>query len=87
MKQKFFINVLSLILFCIVFISFVWPKISTVLEGREKQAVLKEKMTTLNEKTAAIESLNRELENNIGNQELVLKYIPAVRGDEFLINY
>ncbi len=27
------------------------------------------------------------MENNIGNQELVLKYIPAVRGDEFLINY
>jgi len=87
MKKKFFINIVSLGLFLVLFSSFVWPKISETLEIREKQVILKEEIADLDEKTKKIESLSQELAGNLEEQELVLRYIPPSRGDEFLVNY
>lgn len=87
MKKKFFINIFSLIFFFVLFIFFIWPKISETLETRKKQAILVEQIADLDKKTEKIESLSQGLAGNVENQELILKYIPSARGDEFLISY
>jgi len=87
MNKKLFINIISLFLFFALFTSFVWPKISEVLESRKKQAALDEKMADLDRKTEKIESLGQELEKNVEDQKIISEYLPSIRGDEFLINY
>lgn len=87
MNKKLFINIISLFLFFTLFTSFVWPKISEVLESRKKQVALNESIAELERKTEKIESLGQELERSIENQEIISEYLPSVRGDEFLINY
>ncbi|MBU2028287.1 hypothetical protein KJ761_00130 [Patescibacteria group bacterium] len=87
MKKKFFINIFSLVLFLVLFVSFIWPKISLILENREKQLALEQEIADLDKKAEKVESLSQELANNVENQELVLEYIPLTRGDEFLVNY
>jgi hypothetical protein len=87
MKKKFLINTISLIFLFAFCVSFVWPKISETLEIRKEQGALNQKMADLDKKTGKIEFLGQELEKNIEDQEIVSKYIPPARGDEFLINY
>lgn len=87
MNKKFFINILSLVLFFILFAFVVWPKISETLEVRKEHLAIKEEIADLDKTIAKIESLGQELEKNIEDQRTVSEYLPAVRGDEFLVNY
>lgn len=86
MKKKLFINIFSLLCF-VFFVAFIWPKISEMLEAREKQAAIVTQIADLNKKAEIIESLSQKLSGDMENQEAVLQYIPSVKDDEFLINY
>jgi hypothetical protein len=86
MKKKLFINIFSLLCF-VFFVAFIWPKISEMLEAREKQAAIVTQIADLNKKAEIIESLSQKLSGDMENQEAVLQYIPSIKGDEFLINY
>lgn len=87
MNKKFFINILSLILFSVLAGFIVWPKISETLEVRKKHLAVGGEIADLVKTIEKIESLGQELEKNIENQKTVSEYLPSARGDEFLINY
>lgn len=86
MRLKFLFFPIILIISLAIFIGYIWPEITSILEINDYKVAKSAELQSIKEKQAAIELVDKKISENIADETTVKGYLPENKIEERIIS-
>lgn len=86
MRLKFLFFPIILIISLAIFIGYIWPEITSILEINDYNVEKSAELQSIKEKQAAIELINKKISENVEEENAVKGYLPENKIEERIIS-